>query len=74
MPADQSVMLEWSFVLQQAAFIDVYNSHGVFQEKIRVPAGEGNQKQIDTVTWSPGIYYITLSNSDFKYVAKLVKI
>ncbi len=73
-PADQRVMLEWSFVLQHAAFIDVYNSHGVFQEKIKVSAGEGNQKQIDTGTWSPGIYYITLSNSDFKYIAKLVKI
>ena len=47
MPADQRVMLEWSFVLQHAAFIDVYNSHGVFKEKIRVSAGEKNKKQIE---------------------------
>lgn len=74
MPADQSVVVEWSFILQQSASIDIYNSHGVFQEKIRVPTGNGNQKRIDTGSWSPGIYYITLSNSDFKYVAKLIKI
>lgn len=73
-PADQSVVLEWSFVLQQSASIDIYNSHGVFLEKISVPNGEGNQKRIATDTWTPGIYYITLSNSDFKYVAKLVKL
>jgi hypothetical protein len=74
LPADQSVVLEWSFVLQQSANIEIYNSHGVFQEKISVPTGEGNQKRIATGTWSPGIYYITLGNSAFKYVAKLVKI
>ncbi len=74
MPVDQSVVLEWAFELQRTATIDIYNSQGVWQEKLIAIPGEGNQKRIPTGTWAPGIYVITLSNADFSYVAKLVKL
>ncbi len=74
MPADQSVVLEWSFELERTATIDIYNPQGVWQEKLSALAGDGNQKRIPTGAWAPGIYVITLSNADFSYVAKLVKL
>jgi hypothetical protein len=74
MPVDQSVVLEWAFALDRPATIDIYNSQGVLQGNLPVLVGEGNQKRIPTGTWAPGIYVITLSNADFSYVARLVKL
>jgi hypothetical protein len=74
MPVDQSFVLEWSFDLQHSATIDIYNSQGVWQEKLLALAGDGNQKRIPAGTWNPGIYFISLSNADFSYMVKLVKL
>jgi hypothetical protein len=72
-PADQSVVLEWAFDIQRDALIDIYNSQGMWQEQIEVNSSEGNRKMINTAQWPSGIYLVSLSNTDFRYVAKLVK-
>lgn len=73
MPANESIMVEWSFDLQQDAEIEVYNSHGVRQDIIRVSSAEANQKRMDISHWSQGVYFISLGNHDFRYVTKVVK-
>lgn len=72
-PTNQNVMMEWTFDLQQAASIDIYNSQGVHQQSISVPADDLKQTFIDSEAWSPGIYIVTLSNADFRYVTRMVK-
>jgi hypothetical protein len=72
-PANESVMLEWSFDLERDATVEIYNSHGMVQDILNVSSADGQRKRIDMSDWSQGIYYISLSNGDFRYVARMVK-
>ena len=71
-PANESVVLEWPFVLQKNATIKIYNTHGILQETIIVSSADRNQKRINTESLTPGIYYISLGNGDFRQVARMV--
>jgi hypothetical protein len=73
-PANESVILEWSFDLQKDATIEVYNSHGVRQDIINVSSADRHQKRIDMSDWTQGIYFISLGNGEFRYVTRMVKL
>jgi len=38
-----------------------------------VNKNEGHQKQIDTQSLTPGVYFVSFSNGEFRYVTRLVK-
>lgn len=72
-PAIESIILEWSFILQKDAKVNIYNAHGILQESITVSPTDLNQKRISTENLASGIYYISLGNGDFRYVTRMVK-
>jgi type IX secretion system substrate protein len=72
-PANESIILEWSFILQKDAKVNIYNAHGILQESITVSPTDLNQKRISTENLASGIYYISLGNGDFRYVTRMVK-
>jgi|WetSurMetagenome_2_1015567.scaffolds.fasta_scaffold44455_1 hypothetical protein len=72
-PTDESAILEWSFDLKRDATIQVYNSQGILMNSIPVSSHEGYQKQIDTQSLVPGVYFVSFSNGEFRYVTRLVK-
>ncbi len=72
-PTQDRAILEWSFELQKEAMIDIFNSQGIRIRTIPVSAHEGYQKQIDTQSLEPGVYFVSLSNGDVRCVTKLVK-
>jgi hypothetical protein len=73
-PAGEMAWLEWTFDLQKNAFVDIYNSQGIWMEKISVSPSDGRQKRINTSQLLPGIYVVSLGNAEFRYVTKLVKV
>jgi len=73
MPANESAVLEWKFDLQSDATINIFNSQGIQMSSISVSSHSGYQKQLDTQSLEPGVYFVSLSNGDFRYVTKLVK-
>ena len=73
-PANESIVLEWTFILQKNATIQIYNTHGILQESMIVSSEDRNQKRINTESLTPGIYYISLGNGDFRQVARMVKL
>jgi len=73
-PANESIVLEWSFVLQKDATVSIYNAHGIQQESITVSPADRNQKRIKTESLTPGIYFISLGNGEFRQVARMVKL
>ena len=73
-PANESAILEWTFVLNQDAQVRIYDMHGSLVTTIPVSTHDGYQKQIETHTFEPGVYLVSLSNSDIRSVAKLVKL
>jgi hypothetical protein len=72
-PANESAVLEWTFDLQNEATIQVYNSQGILINRIPVSANEGYQKHIDTQSLETGVYFVSFSNGEFRYVTRLVK-
>jgi len=73
-PANESAILDWSFTLKQDAQVRIYDMHGSLVSTIPVSRHDGYQKQIDIHAFEPGVYLVSLSNSDIRSVAKLVKL
>jgi|GEM_PF-1113555 len=72
-PTYGSATIEWSFDLQHDAVVEIFNSQGFSLKKISVNKNEGHQKQIDTQSLTPGVYFVSFSNGEFRYVTRLVK-
>ncbi len=72
-PANESVVLEWSFEVEKDASLEIYNSQGIRQELTTVSVSDRNQKRIDTSTWPQGVYMVSLSNGKIRYVARIAK-
>jgi len=73
-PANESAILEWTYTLKQDAQVRIYDMHGNPVNTIPVSMHDGYQKQIDIHNFEPGVYLVSLSNSDIRSVAKLVKL
>lgn len=72
-PANETAILELTFALKQDALVRIYDMHGSLVSTIPVSTHDGYQKQIDIHSFEPGVYLVSLSNSDIRSVAKLVK-
>jgi hypothetical protein len=72
-PANESVVLEWSFDLEKDAILEIYNAQGILQELITLSTADRNQKRIYTSAWPQGVYMLSLSNGKFKYIARMAK-
>jgi hypothetical protein len=73
-PASDYATLEWYFNLTSDAFISIYTTDGVKVKQIAVTPNDGHTKQIYTGSLSPGIYTVSLSNTAFNYMTKLVRL
>jgi len=73
-PTNGNATIEWSFELQQDATVEIFNLQGFSLEKIPVLKSGGQQKQIDTQSLESGVYFVSLSNGEFRYVTRLVKL
>ncbi len=74
MPVSETVTLEWSFILMHVALIRIYDFHGQEVAQMDVVPANLQRTQFSTAGLPPGIYYVSFSNADFKYVTKMVKI
>ena len=72
-PANESAILEWTFALKQDAQVRIYDMHGSLVSTVPVSTHDGFQKQIDIHSFEPGVYLVSMSNSNIRSVAKLVK-
>ena len=74
MPVTESVLLEWTFDFRNQATITIYNSNGEWMQDILVTSGSQHQQYMDTKALTPGIYFVSMGNSEFQYVTRLVKL
>lgn len=74
MPVNESALLEWTFDFHNEATVTIYNSQGEWIENISVVSGDDHILSLDTKQLSSGIYFVSLSNADFRYVTKMVKL
>ena len=73
-PANESAILEWTVALKRDAQVHIYDMDGNLVNSIPVSTHDGYQKRIDIQAFEPGVYLVSLSNSDIRSVAKLVKL
>lgn len=74
MPVTESALLEWTFDFRNQATITIYNSNGEWMQDILVSSGSQHQQYMDTKALTPGIYFVSMGNSEFQYVTRLVKL
>jgi hypothetical protein len=74
MPVTESALLEWTFDFRNEATITIYNSNGEWMQDIVVTSGSQHQQYMDTKTLASGIYFVSMGNSEFQYVTRLVKL
>lgn len=68
-----SATIKWSFALEKSSTISIYNLQGILIETYSVSMQDRNQKHIDTQSLDSGVYVISFSNGDFRYVTRMVK-
>jgi len=73
-PTSGNATLVWTIELHQDAIVEIFNTQGFRLMKLPVYTSEGYRKQIDTQSLAPGIYFVSFSNGEFRYVGRLVRI
>jgi hypothetical protein len=73
-PTSGNATLVWTIELHQDAIVEIFNTQGFRLMKLPVYTSEGYRKQIDTQSLAPGVYLVSFSNEEFRYVGRLVRI
>lgn len=73
-PASERIFVEWpsrDFLLKGP--IKLFGSDGTGVEEIVVNPEDGSRKMIDISHLAPGVYFVSVGSSEFRYVSRVIK-